>query len=337
MSRGSRRSIQQSATADAQTAQLKAQDVEFWHKIESMESEMVIPPPSRPRTVLQGLASDRFDVNSMSTARGDATTVWHDAMEGVEGPIRELVRDEEAAQNHPVQHAIVDSSLFDPSIDMVGDSPQLHMAQPSQQLPLPSLDSLGDTHRGTQGQESPDRRVATPIMRGRTESQAPHERPDGRAVQASSRPRVPRAPAGSQSARSARSTRRRLGFKGRSHTHRASEASDSKADALSATASTARPSLDVSSGGQFGDAADSIAYDGEYVTSVTNFSQWCGQPSAPMVSKSARIPYEYLGKGRWRRLPINSARNSEGWGPLREELQQKPGVRSRLGMRVSGQ
>jgi hypothetical protein len=83
----------------------------------------------------------------------------------------------------------------------------------------------------------------------------------------------------------------------------------------------------------FGDSSDAIAYDGQYVSSVTNFSQWTGQPGAPIIPKRARIPYEYLGKGRWRHLPINSARNTEGWGALRAQLQGKEKLRSELALR----
>lgn len=312
-------------------------DAAFWDRIHEMESEMVIPPPSRPRTVTQGLLSDRFDVDTLSTAKTDSKEVWSEAMQGTGIDSGSLAT---------VRPTAGDSVLFDPSIDMVGASAQLKGLQPQQRLPLPNLQdlssSLGVPLLEERGGGSTSARAATPQMR---QAAPPSSKRRGRSAsgarsanRASSKP-APRKPSGHASARAAGSTRQRLAPV-RPSTAAGEIGEQTRPDvpvtvSHAAWAGLQRQPLDqpaeLTPG--FGDSTDNIAYDGEFVSSVTNFSQWSGQPGAPIVPKHARIPYEYLGKGRWRRLPINSARNTEGWGALRSQLQNQERMRAELGMR----
>lgn len=295
-----------------QSTRTKGADAEFWRSIAAMEEGMVIPPPSRPRTVLHGLTSDRFDIQSMETATGDSSHAWMAAMsatghsEQEEAAVVEHGGVGNSVRPHSgVAPGEVDGTLFDPSIDLVGDAGHARALTPEQRLPLPPLASLGDPDAGGFSSRSAS------IRKSRTGAKRPHAPQQAKSARLSSRP-------GSVGGR--RSTVQGAGGLGPAP--------------LRTPKGQARPALATPT--DYGGAADKVGYEGELVTSATNFSQWTGQPGVPMVPKHARIPYEYLGKARWRRLPINSPRNTEGWGALRQELQNREDVRSRMGLREHG-
>lgn len=58
------------------------------------------------------------------------------------------------------------------------------------------------------------------------------------------------------------------------------------------------------------------------VGSMAKFSHWQAPKRAAPVPQHARVPLEYLGSGRWRRLPLTNARNYSDWQHSRKGHQR---------------